>query len=108
MKIGTAGWSIPEDFADNFVPDGSHLQRYSQEFNMVEINSSFYKEHLSKTYLRWASDVPDDFRFSVKISKAFTHDSGLRPKFRDVYASLDNSGTKKYQLGFKRFPVAYA
>jgi uncharacterized protein YecE (DUF72 family) len=46
-------------------------------FNAVEINSSFYRPHRAATYARWAESVPEDFRFSVKMPKAMTHEMRL-------------------------------
>jgi uncharacterized protein YecE (DUF72 family) len=75
--IGTAGWSVPKRYADDFPPDGSHLERYAQRLNAVEINSSFYRPHRRTTYERWAASVPDGFRFAVKVPKAITHEHRL-------------------------------
>jgi uncharacterized protein YecE (DUF72 family) len=74
IYVGTAGWAIRREDAHFFPVDGSHLERYSDVFNLVEINSSFYRDHRPATYRRWAEDVPDDFRFSVKLSRSFTHE----------------------------------
>jgi uncharacterized protein YecE (DUF72 family) len=75
--IGTAGWSIPADHADEFPRVGTHLQRYGVRLNAAEINSSFYRPHRHKTYERWAHSVPADFRFSVKLPRAITQERGL-------------------------------
>ena len=53
------------------------MKRYAGVLGAVEINSSFYREHQPKTYRRWAESVPADFRFSVKLSKRFTHEERL-------------------------------
>lgn len=81
--IGTAGWNMPGDV-------GSHLFRYSRVFNCVEINSSFYREHMPRTYERWAGEVPEDFRFSVKLSQEFTHKCALKPTAKKIQQSLEN------------------
>lgn len=78
VRIGCAGWSIPSRAADLFASEGSHLQRYAQVFPCVEINTSFYRPHQPKTYLRWAQSVPASFRFSVKMPRAITHELRLR------------------------------
>lgn len=101
--IGTAGWSLPKgpkEIVDKFPEGGSHLERYSRVFSGVEINSSFYREHLPKTYERWASEVPGHFRFSVKLSQEFTHNCSLRPKEKDVRASLEGIQHLGDKLGF--------
>jgi uncharacterized protein YecE (DUF72 family) len=77
IKIGTAAWTIAKDSREEFPEEGSHLQRYSQVLTGVEINSSFYKDHLPKSYARWAEETPPGFEFSVKLQKRFTHDQRL-------------------------------
>lgn len=75
--IGTAGWNVPKQYAVQFPHAGSHLVRYAQRLNAVEINSSFYRPHRRTTYERWAASVPDVFRFAVKVPKAITHERRL-------------------------------
>ena len=77
MRIGCAGWSLPSAQAAEFGPGDSALQRYSTRFSMVEVNSSFYRQHKPETYARWAQSVPADFRFCVKIPRAISHEHAL-------------------------------
>ncbi len=77
-RIACAGWTIGREVACAFGAPGSHLERYSQVLNAVEINSSFYRPHRAQTYARWAASVPDGFRFSVKLPRAITHEGRLR------------------------------
>jgi uncharacterized protein YecE (DUF72 family) len=79
IRIGTAGWTIPSQHAAEAAGEGTHLQRYARIFNCVEINSSFYRPHRIATWQRWAGSVPPDFRFSVKMPRAITHDAALAP-----------------------------
>jgi uncharacterized protein YecE (DUF72 family) len=78
LHIGIAGWAVPREHGELFPSVGTHLQRYSQRFNCVEINSSFYRPHRQTTYQRWADSTPDDFRFAVKAPKQITHAKRLR------------------------------
>jgi uncharacterized protein YecE (DUF72 family) len=73
-RIGTAGWSLPTK------SDGSetHLYRYSRIFNCVEVNSSFYRPHRTKTWAKWARETSQDFRFSIKAPKTITHENNLQ------------------------------
>ena len=52
IRIGTAGWSVPKQYAGRFPGEGAHLERYARILNCVEINSSFYRPHQRKTYER--------------------------------------------------------
>jgi uncharacterized protein YecE (DUF72 family) len=77
IRIGTAGWTIPAQLKEEFAGNGTHLERYARTFNCVEINSSFYRDHKPETYSKWASSTPEDFVFSVKLSKYFTQEKRL-------------------------------
>lgn len=78
VRVGCAGWSIPKAYADRFPLSGSHLQRYAQQFSAVEVDSSFYRLHRPTTYARWAAQVPESFRFAVKVPSQVTHHERLR------------------------------
>jgi uncharacterized protein YecE (DUF72 family) len=78
IRIGTAGWSIPKQYADRFPGAGTHLERYARVMNAAEINSSFYRPHQHKTYERWADSTPASFRFAVKAPRQLTHTQRLR------------------------------
>ncbi|UQV44709.1 DUF72 domain-containing protein [Janthinobacterium lividum] len=97
VYIGTAGWSLSSAAASHFPRDGSHLQRYAQVLDCVEINSSFYRPHQPVTYARWAASVPEHFRFSVKLPRSITHERRLR----DYAAELDRFAGEVLQLGTK-------
>ncbi len=77
VRVGCAGWSILSRHGAHFDAGASHLARYATRFDVVEINSSFYRPHAVETYARWASAVPARFRFSVKMPKAITHEARL-------------------------------
>jgi uncharacterized protein YecE (DUF72 family) len=81
IHIGTAGWTLPKEHAPAFPPPGdaklTHLQRYAHRLHCVEINSSFHRPHLRKTWERWAATTPDNFRFSVKLPRTITHEAKL-------------------------------
>jgi uncharacterized protein YecE (DUF72 family) len=77
IRIGCAGWSLPRDQRQFFRESGSTLERYASGLRAAEINSSFYRPHLAKTYASWAESVPESFRFSVKVPKTISHEHDL-------------------------------
>jgi uncharacterized protein YecE (DUF72 family) len=89
ILVGTAGWSVPRLSAHRSAAVGSHLERYSRVLPCVEINSSFYRSHARSTYERWAASTPPDFRFSVKMPRAITHDRQLRRVEGELRRFLD-------------------
>lgn len=90
IYIGCAGWSIPSQYADRFPETGSHLERYAASFNCVEINTSFYRPHLRKTYEKWAAATPPEFRFAVKMPRQITHESRLLDAKDQISTFLDS------------------
>ena len=91
VRIGTAGWSIPKAVAASFPGDGSQLRRFGRVLDGAEINTTFSRHHRPATFERWATETPEDFRFSVKLPRAMTHEARLkvsRAEVGDFVASL--------------------
>ena len=97
--VGTAGWAIPRRWG-HLAPSGeTGLARYARVLNAVEINSSFYRPHTQETWARWASLVPPDFRFAVKIPKAITHEAKLADTREPLQQFLDEVSGLGTKLG---------
>ena len=77
-RIGCAGWSIPRQHARLFGEGDSTLARYATCFDLVEVNSSFYRPHQRKTWERWAAETPAHFRFTAKLPQEISHERALR------------------------------
>jgi len=78
IYIGTSGWSYPKGegkWTGYFYPTGkiNELEYYSQFFNTVEINSSFYRPPNPGYVYNWVRRVPGDFLFTDKLWQKFTH-----------------------------------
>lgn len=97
LLIGTAGWVVPGDVAGLFPAEGTHLQRYAARLGAVEINSCFHRPHRRATYERWASSVPPDFRFAVKLPKTISH----APSAEGQAALIDRFSQEAGGLGEK-------
>jgi uncharacterized protein YecE (DUF72 family) len=109
-RIGTAGWAIRREHAAAFPGSGTHLRRYAQRFNAVEINSSFYRPHRRATYERWAASVPDCFAFAVKVPRTITHElrlAGAEAALDRFLAEASGLGTRLGVLLFQ-FPPNFA
>jgi uncharacterized protein YecE (DUF72 family) len=83
LRIGTSGWSYPPNTGPGswtgvFYPltKIDELKFYSRYFNVVEINSTFYRPCSPKTAESWARRTPSDFEFTVKAWQQFTHKKG--------------------------------
>ncbi len=79
MKIGNCGWSYytpPKGWEKRFK---SKLQAYASQFDLVEINSTFYRIPKLSTVRKWreeADEVNKNFEFTIKCSQLITH---IRP-----------------------------
>ncbi len=75
------------------------MDRYSHILNCVEINSTFYRSHMNRTWKRWYASVPDHFRFSVKMPKAITHEAKLNCSAADLSIFLEQVSLLSEKLG---------
>jgi len=82
ILIGTSGYSYPgpppKGWSGAFYPEGKghkfdELKYYSQIFNTVEINNTFYRPPSEAVAKQWAARTPVDFVFSIKLWQKFTH-----------------------------------
>ena len=71
--VGTGGWAYFK------VPGKPSLKAYSEIFNFVEVNNTFYEYPDMRTVERWRRTVPDEFTFSVRCHQDLTHRIGLKP-----------------------------
>ena len=85
--IGTSGWNY-KGWKDSFykgVSQKKWLMFYSQNFNAVEVNATFYRSLKSSTYEKWMSITPDNFWFVIKGTREITHIKRLK---KDIESSL--------------------
>ncbi len=71
--VGTGGWQYFN------IPNKPPLQAYSEIFNFVEVNSTFYRYPPIQMVEKWRRSVPADFTFSVRCHQDLTHKIGLKP-----------------------------
>ena len=94
VHVGCSGWNYAawrERFYPKGLPANRWLEHYAQHFSTVEVNSTFYRLAKPEAVARWATQVPDDFIFSVKASRYLTHikrlaklDEGVKRFFATV------------------------
>jgi uncharacterized protein YecE (DUF72 family) len=91
LYLGCSGWSY-DGWLGHFYPSKlerkDFLKYYSQVFDFVEIDSSFYNAPNIFMTKRWASITPDNFRFTAKFPRLITHEKRL--------ASLDSEKELHY------------
>lgn len=75
VLIGCSGWDYSE-WVGRFYPTRGRidrLQRYSQVFPVVEVDSSFYTIPTRQTVATWVRRTPKGFRFAAKFPQEMTH-----------------------------------
>jgi uncharacterized protein YecE (DUF72 family) len=75
---------IPKYLFPEAYRNSTRLTYYASFFNSIEINSTFYKLPMPKTVSKWASEVPENFKFTFKLWKGITHTPELNFKEPDV------------------------
>lgn len=76
IRIGTSGWNYPhwrQSFYPKELTTARWLDYYSDRFDTVEINKTFYNLPEPEQFAAWREAVPEGFRFSVKASRYITH-----------------------------------
>jgi uncharacterized protein YecE (DUF72 family) len=76
VRIGTSGWSY-NHWKDVLyrpgLPAVRRLGRYTEVFDTVELNASFYRWPKDSTFAGWRDQLPDGFTMSVKAHRGLTH-----------------------------------
>ncbi|MBY9010138.1 MAG: DUF72 domain-containing protein [Candidatus Lokiarchaeota archaeon] len=76
ISIGCAGWDY-KDWVGPFYPKPleryNHLEFYSNFFELIEINSTFYNIPNKTTVTNWYNQVSENFKFVVKVWQKITH-----------------------------------
>ena len=81
FRVGTSGYQYdhwqdvlyPED-----VPKKRWFETYTETFDTVEINNTFYNLPKAETFDRWRERAPDGFLYVLKYSRYGTHMKRLK------------------------------
>jgi uncharacterized protein YecE (DUF72 family) len=76
IRIGTSGWSYDHWLGVLYPPgmaSARRLARYTEVFDTVELNASFYRWPKDSTFTGWRDRLPPGFTMSVKAHRGLTH-----------------------------------
>ncbi|MDF2438942.1 MAG: hypothetical protein K0Q95_3318 [Bacteroidota bacterium] len=93
LQLPMPKYKFPEEYQNS-----SRLVYYASFFYSIEINSTFYKLPLKSTLAKWIDQVPEGFKFTLKLWKEITHKKGLEFSSSDVerfFEIASNTGNKK-------------
>ena len=106
IRIGTSGYHYKHWRGPFYPPDISSskmLAFYSQRFDTVELNNSFYRLPTEAAFDDWRASTPRNFVFAVKASRYLTHNK----KLKDPENALHNFLPRVERLGAKLGPVLF-
>src|SRR5579885_2429503 len=112
LRIGPAGWSYPQWKGVVYPAAGAHpLEALARQFDVVEINSSFYQPLKPEVAQLWVNKIQRNprFRFTAKMFQRFTHarilEDGEVEQFKEGLRPLLRAG----RLGalLMQFPWAF-
>jgi uncharacterized protein YecE (DUF72 family) len=76
VQVGCSGWNYT-DWREVVYPQGvparRWLERYSELFDTVEVNATFYRLIKRESVANWVDQTPASFVFAVKASRFLTH-----------------------------------
>lgn len=86
IRVGCCGWPVART-------------RYTEVFDLVEIQHTFYRLPSLTTVHRWRAGVPSDFEFTLKAPQLITHEP-TSPTYRRLGRVLTEAERPRYG-GFK-------
>ncbi len=96
VRIGCSGWNYAHwrngVFYPPRCPSRLWLDYYARFFETVEVNATFYRLPTAKAVQGWVDQSPDNFLFTVKMSRYVTHIKRLRdltPSMELFYGRLE-------------------
>src|SRR5688572_18052776 len=103
ILVGTASWTDKTliDSGRFYPPEAktpeARLRHYAENFDLVEVDSSYYALPAAATAKLWAERTPDGFVFDVKAFRLFTgHHASPRVLPRDLREALKEEKSKLY------------
>ena len=112
IRVGTASWTDPTLISSGrFYPDSARsaearLQYYASQFNIVEVDSSYYALPNERNSYLWTERTPDDFVFNFKVFRIFTqHPTPLSALPKSIRNELTTELQGKKNLYYRDLPA---
>jgi uncharacterized protein YecE (DUF72 family) len=102
VYVGTSGYSYKE-WKGSFYPEKispkEMLGYYASRLHAVELNNTFYRMPKPEMIESWKSQVPENFRFSVKAPQTITHFRRLKDAAPQTRIMLKTVAALDQRLG---------
>lgn len=93
VRVGLCGWTVSQS-------------SYARRFPVVEVQHTFYEPPADAVLMRWRSQVPASFEFTIKAWQVVTHESNS-PTYRRLKQPLPDSARGQVG-GFRTTPRVLA
>jgi len=111
IRVGTCSWTDPTLVnSGRFYPDSARsaearLQYYASQFNIVEVDSSYYAMPNERNSYLWAERTPDGFIFDFKAFRLFTqHPTPVDSLPKNIREQLTPELRQKGNLYYRDLP----
>ncbi|NLE95238.1 MAG: DUF72 domain-containing protein [Dehalococcoidia bacterium] len=111
IRIGTCSWTDPSLIrAGTFYPATAQtaearLNHYASQFDLVEVDSSYYAMPSRRNATLWTERTPPGFVFDVKAFRLFTgHPTQPQALPADIRGALPSQGAQKKNLYYRDIP----
>jgi uncharacterized protein YecE (DUF72 family) len=114
IRVGTSGFSFADwkgPFYPASLPDANRLPFYCNYFDVLELNSTYYRPPSTSMMENLARKTPDGFLFVVKLHQSMTHGRDATAddyrSFAESLRPLEQSGRlggvlAQFPWGFRR------
>jgi uncharacterized protein YecE (DUF72 family) len=100
--IGTSGWHYKHwrgPFYPDKLPASKMLEFYSQRFDTVELNNTFYRLPQPGGLNNWRESTPREFLFAMKGSRFLTHMKKLKDPMTGIERFFQRADLLHKKLG---------
>jgi len=111
IRVGTCSWTDPTLLSSGrFYPASARsaearLRYYSSQFDLVEVDSSYYSMLSEKTSYLWAQRTAETFAFDIKAFRVFTqHPTPANSLPKDIRQALTPQLQQKGNLYYRDLP----
>ncbi len=107
IRAGIGGWTF-EPWRGTFYPDTlrqkDELNYASRQLSTIEVNGTYYGTQKPTTFAKWAAEVPDGFKFTLKGNRFVTN----RKVLAEAGESLERFlGSGISELGDRLGPILW-
>lgn len=101
IRVGTSSWTDKTLLASGWYPDDAktpeaRLRHYASQFDVVEVDSTYYSLPSERNAVLWIERTPKDFVFNVKAFSLMTqHPTSVRGLPKDVRGLLPDDAPQR-------------